>query len=188
MAHQSQKSFARFFKTCEECIEYFSDTADTAAEPIFVQSREIYRLRNECFLLKKGMRELIEAVHQEKKILPVHAGIFLGKEKKGRFEPSLALLEILAPHSQKKAVIDEKSAWLFLCGRDVFISGILSDPSLEPGELVLVQNQRDENLGYGRICSGTVKIKNLLDRGDFLRREQSSPKGANNPKKERKTE
>ncbi len=183
MAHQSQKSSTRLFKTCDECIEYFTDT-----EANFAQSIEIYRLRNECFLLKKGMRELIEAVRREKGIFPAHAGIFLGKEKKGRFEPSLALLEILAPHSQKKAIIDEKGAWLFICGRDVFKEGVLSDPSLEPGELVLVQNQQDENLGYGRICSGTVRILNLLDRGDFLRREQSSPNRSKGPKKERKIE
>ncbi|MBW2987614.1 hypothetical protein KY336_03620, partial [Candidatus Woesearchaeota archaeon] len=38
---------------------------------------------------------------------------------------------------------------------------------------VLVQNKKDENLGYGKIVrKGKVFVLNLMDRGDFLRRER----------------
>ena len=132
---------------------------------------EIYHIQGECFLLQEGQKELIDAIKKEQGILPHYAGIYLGKEKKGGFEPSLALLEILSQHSQKKVAIDDKSAWLFLCGRDVFQQGVVKIyPGISEG-LVLVQNTRDENLGYGKLQRGQIRIKNILDRGDFLRRE-----------------
>jgi ribosome biogenesis protein Nip4 len=107
---------------------------------------------------------------------PFSAGVFLGEQKKD-FKPSLALLEMLAKNSEKKIVVNEKTEWLFLCGRDVFESGILANgliPRQPSGSLVLVQNKNDENLGLGRFETkdNKIMIKNLLDRGSFLRRER----------------
>ncbi|MFH1174925.1 MAG: hypothetical protein V1725_07355 [archaeon] len=98
-------------------------------------------------------------------------GIPLGEEKR-EFMPSIALLEMIAMHSDKKAVINKKSAWLFLCGRDVFAGGIIS-LAVQSGP-VLVQNELDENLGLGMVerKGKTLIIKNVLDRGNFLRRER----------------
>jgi len=147
-------------KTAEEFIEHFTE-----------KKIDIYRIKNECFLLDKDQKEIIDIIQKEKKIMPKHAGTFLGKESKSRFAPSLALLELLSKlskYSDKKAVINEKSSWLFLCGRDVFAKSVISSP--ESG-LVLVQNGRDENLGLGKLEKGMIRIMNLMDRGDFLRRE-----------------
>ena len=97
-------------------------------------------------------------------------GLFLGEDKKG-FKPSLALLEMIAKDSKRKAFLNEKGAWMFICGRDVFGESI-EKSSVEEG-LVLVQNDKDENLGYGKIWKkkGELFIKNILDKGDYLRRE-----------------
>ena len=96
-------------------------------------------------------------------------GVFLGEDK-GRFMPSLALLEMLARKSTHKVFLNKKAEWLFLCGRDVLEQGI-SRCDTEPG-LVLVQNELDENLGYGLLSKKeNLMVKNILDRGDFLRRE-----------------
>lgn len=97
-------------------------------------------------------------------------GVPLGEEKKG-FEPSPALLEMLAKNSMKKAYINKRGSWLFLCKRDVFEESIVSTTVKEG--LVLVQNEHDENLGYGELkhIRGKAFIKLLLDRGDYLRRE-----------------
>ena len=98
-------------------------------------------------------------------------GLPLGEEKKG-FQPSLALLDILAKTSDKKAFIAKKASWLFLCKRDVFEDSILQS-KVKTG-LVLVQNERDENLGLGELKEhrGKKLLRAVLDRGDFLRREK----------------
>lgn len=96
----------------------------------------------------------------------VASGLVLG-HKKNNFKPSLYLLELIAKDSSKKIVINSKAEWLFLCGRDVFKDSILKKNATE---FCLVQNEKDENLGFGLIKGNLVK--NMLDRGDFLRREK----------------
>lgn len=97
-------------------------------------------------------------------------GLYLG-EFKGRFYPSPALVDMLAKMTDKKVYIQKKAEWLFLCGRDVFDSSI-TVKRVDQG-LVMVQNERDENLGYGRIVvrKENLLIKNLLDKGHYLRKE-----------------
>lgn len=97
--------------------------------------------------------------------------LVLGSEK-GFFEPSLFLLELLSGRTKNKVFVNEEAEWLFLCGRNVFLDNILKDASKE--KVFLVQNEKDENLGLGikTKVKGKKVIKNLLDRGDFLRREK----------------
>lgn len=115
----------------------------------------------------------ILAVNEKIDYDPEYIGVFLGEDG----APSLALLELLAKHSDKKVFINDKSEYLFLCGRDIFGKGITKANFDERHELVLVQNEKDENLGYGKIVDSFNKkekivINNILDRGDFLRREK----------------
>lgn len=110
----------------------------------------------------------LKGVDVSKAVAP---GIFLGKEKNGKFSASLALLEILSKKTKKKAFIDDKAEWLFLCGRDVFEDSIRKMDAKEG--LVLVQNLKDENLGMALISrKEKLMLKNVLDRGNFLRREK----------------
>ena len=97
------------------------------------------------------------------------AGLFLGEDRQ-EFKPSLALLEMLSSHSTKKIFVNKEAEWLFTCGRDVFQKSIIK-LDVDSG-LVLVQNEQDENLGYGRIIKGNkIFIKNILDKGNYLRCE-----------------
>ncbi len=109
--------------------------------------------------------------HEEKNGLKtLSIGLPLGEIKNTEFHPSLPLLSWIAEHSTHKVFITDKATWLFLCGRDVPKDAIIKT-YVEYG-LVLVQNKENENLGYGKI---TPKgIRNLLDRGDYLRRERKS--------------
>lgn len=93
-------------------------------------------------------------------------GAYLGTQKKS-FEPSLYLLERISKVSKNKVFVNKESEWLFLCGRDVFEKNILKNDATK--HIFLVQNENDENLGLGMFTRGMVK--NLMDRGDFLRRE-----------------
>jgi ribosome biogenesis protein Nip4 len=109
-----------------------------------------------------------------------YAGTYLGKVKNGKFFPSFTLLRLLAEGKANKVVVDKKAAWLFICGRDVFQTGIVAVyGSRKKGDHVLVLNEFGECLGFGRIVGGfggaakkgEVAIKNVSDVGDFLRRE-----------------
>ena len=97
-------------------------------------------------------------------------GVFLGEEKQ-HLIPSPALLDIIAqmPGSERKKVfVNKKAEWLFMCGRNVLSDSIVKMNVTEG--VVLVQNEKDENLGYGLLKKeDQLIIKNLLDKGYYLR-------------------
>ncbi len=107
-----------------------------------------------------------------------YAGLYLGKVKNGVFFPSFNLLSMLQDVATNKVFLNRKAAWLFICGRDVFRSGIMrACGSQRKGDRTLVMNEYGECLGFGKIIQGLdeeggrVVIENFLDVGDFLRRE-----------------
>ena len=116
------------------------------------------KIRNEYYEVIPGMEKVEGRI--------VSKGLPLGTQKKD-FKQSLYLLEKISKETQNKVYINDKAEWLFLCGRDVFTKNIVEDNS--SGDLFLVQNCRDENLGLGT-KKGKL-VKNIMDRGDFLRRE-----------------
>lgn len=123
------------------------------------------------FLLNEELKRLISKNF-------FYAGMYLGKVQKGRFLPSFNLLRIIAENEANKVVLDEKTAWLFICGRDVFRQGMVKVVgSKKKGDYTLVLNVHGECLGFGEIQQNLdakgngVCIRNLLDVGDFLRRE-----------------
>ncbi|MGE5574921.1 MAG: hypothetical protein ACM3UL_02185 [Ignavibacteria bacterium] len=110
-----------------------------------------------------------------------YAGIYLGKAKEGKFFPSFNLLGMLAKKGANRVVLGRKAAWLFICGRDVLGKSIVR--VWGPGKKntnTLVVNEFGECLGFGRIVGnlsgkgedGQIVVRNVLDVGDFLRRER----------------
>lgn len=111
-----------------------------------------------------------------------YAGAYLGKVKNNVFFPSFILLSMIAAGKANKIVVNSRTAWLFVCGRDVFKRGVLNVEGLgRKGDYVLILNERNECLGFGRLqCNVTeetgsseVVVKNISDIGDFLRREKN---------------
>jgi ribosome biogenesis protein Nip4 len=110
-----------------------------------------------------------------------YAGLYLGKDKNGMFFPSFNLLNLLSKSAKNKVVLDRKAAWLFICGRDVFRKGVVRVfGSKRRGDASLVFNEFGDCLGFGKILGGlsveaggkeAVAVENVLDLGDFLRRE-----------------
>ncbi len=105
----------------------------------------------------------------------------MGKARDHVFFPSFILLAMMAEEEAHKTVIDKKSAWLFIVGRDVFKRGIINiRGSKKKGSYTLVLNQRNECLGFGRIQQAIteethqnqVVIRNITNIGDFLKREK----------------
>jgi ribosome biogenesis protein Nip4 len=87
---------------------------------------------------------------------------------------------MIAETKANKLVVDKKTAWLFICGRDIFKKGILKGNRLKKGDCTLILNERKECLGFGKTTcnlrgeadANKVVVKNILDIGDFLRREK----------------
>ncbi|MFW6231110.1 MAG: hypothetical protein ACOC32_03750 [Nanoarchaeota archaeon] len=100
-----------------------------------------------------------------------NAGTFLGEETRHGFRPSVALIEHISEQDVRKLSVDKKTAWLFLCGRDIFKRSLKDEEKIPEG-YVFIMNERGENIGLG-YAKGNL-IENVLDRGDFLRRERSS--------------
>jgi ribosome biogenesis protein Nip4 len=100
-------------------------------------------------------------------------GVFLG-EAKDKFYPTPAFLEMVAKNpasDNRKIYVNKKAEWLFLCGRNILMESIAKNPHNISEGLVLVQNERDENLGYGifKQEGKDLVVRNLLDRGMYLR-------------------
>ena len=124
------------------------------------------------FLFKEDMQNLVSSDF-------FYGGIYLGKTGKGKFLPSFELLRMIARQEANKVFINSRSEWLFICGRDLFRQGIIKlYGNIKVGSHVLVLNQNDECLGFGRAIADLsatqtgVVVKNLFDIGDFLRRER----------------
>jgi ribosome biogenesis protein Nip4 len=138
-------------------------------------------LLNSEFLVEKAQRYYL-LNSRLKKISQsefFYCGLYLGKVKNGVFFPSFNLLNMLVGLAANKVVLDRKSAWLFICGRDVFRKGVVKGiGSLNKDDCSLVLNEYGECLGFGRInakvgeSGNAVFIRNVLDVGDFLRRER----------------
>ena len=139
----------------------------------FTEERiEYIKIKNNFYLLNRELNKIRRKINET----PSSFSIPLGRIEKNKFIPSTSLLKWISLHSNKKIFLNKKGAWLFVCKRDVFGGSILK-AGAESG-LVLVQNENDENLGYGQIVADLsekhkVVVKNLFDIGDFLRRERN---------------
>lgn len=137
----------------------------------------IVRSRNRYYLLSKKLK------HQVPKGF-FYIGSYLGAIKGASFFPSFLLLAMIAERKANKLVIDKKTAWLFICGRDIFQQGILKENNLKKGDYTLIMNEHNKCLGFGKIMhnlrgvpdANKVAVKNILDIGDFLRREKRQPR------------
>lgn len=126
----------------------------------------IFPLNKEYYLQKKTQRRLLKDIPEQS----ASAGLYLGKKDNKRFLPAPALLELLAPYTEKKITLNEKGSWLFICGRDPFNESIVVQGNLNPGELCIVVNGNNEVLGLAQKAS-SGRFKNFRDIGIFLRQE-----------------
>lgn len=136
---------------------------------------------NENLVLKKQYRYFL-VNSTMKNVLSedfTYAGVYLGENVRGKFFPGFELLRMIGKNEANKVVVDVKTEWLFVCGRDIFKQGIINTVGLgRKSEHVLVMNIHEECLGYGKIVADLDKIErglaveNVLDIGDFLRREK----------------
>lgn len=131
---------------------------------------EIIKASNKYYLINETLGKIIS----KNKERPKNMGVFLGEKKGKKFKPSLALIDMVSKKSDKKIFVDSKGEWLFLCGRDIMGQSVTNSQATKG--LVFIQDKNDVNLGLGKI-TGTketdkIFVTNIIDRGDFLRREK----------------
>jgi len=144
---------------------------------IALDESRIVRNRNRYYLLSKKLKQQVPKGF-------FYVGSYLGAVKGASFFPSFLLLTMIAETKANKLVVDKKTAWLFICGRDIFKKGILKGSNLKKGDYTLILNERNECLGFGKTTcnlreetdANKVAVKNILDIGDFLRREKRQSK------------
>lgn len=124
------------------------------------------KVNNEYFVINESLKQIISQI----KTKPSFAGIHLGIEKGKTFVPSLYLLQKLCTVSNKKIITDKKGEWMFICGKNIFQKSIIKFAGNNE-DLVLVQNEFGECLGYGKITT-EKSVQHIFDIGDFLRRER----------------
>ncbi|MEJ2272552.1 MAG: hypothetical protein P8X91_08780 [Candidatus Bathyarchaeota archaeon] len=140
---------------------------------ISLNKDRIIKAGNRYYYLSKNLKEHIPNGF-------FYAGEYLGTVKGTSLFPSFILLNMIAEHKANKVIIDKKTAWLFICGRDIFRKGIIKENNIKKGNFTLILNENNECLGFGKLImnlrgvpdSKEVAIKNILDLGDFLRREK----------------
>jgi ribosome biogenesis protein Nip4 len=127
---------------------------------------------NKYYLLSEDMKSFVEEGF-------LYAGTYLGEARGGGFVPSFQFLAMIAETARNKTYVDPKTEWLFICGRDIFRQGVAKMMGVTGrGNCTLIMNRFDECLGFGRVVADvnkkaeTVAVKNILDIGDFLRRER----------------
>jgi ribosome biogenesis protein Nip4 len=156
-------------------IELIKDFAHRLGASVSLDEDLMVKNQNRYFLLNKSLKRLTSKDF-------FYAGTYLGKIKDGKLFPSFNLLSIIAHEDANKVFVDKKTEWLFICGRDIFRQGITKvTGSTKKDDHVLILNSRGECLGFGKILrnlerrSGNPVVRNILDIGDFLRRERKKP-------------
>ena len=124
----------------------------------------VIKIKRNFFKVSDELQKVRQQIKQE----PFAIGTYLGSGKP--FHPSVALLDWLGERTKRYVVIDRKSEWLFLCDRDVFAKSII-EKNADDG-LAIIKNTQGEVLGLGKFTGRRVAIKNIIDKGDFLRRER----------------
>jgi ribosome biogenesis protein Nip4 len=104
----------------------------------------------------------------------IYAGRYLGKTRREFLPSSILLEELSRVEGLNRVHVDAETAWLFVCGRDIFgenmrrVEGEFTD-----GNAFLVMFE-GSCLGYGVVepSEGRLILRNVFDIGDFLRRER----------------
>ncbi len=130
------------------------------------------QIGNAYYLIPKELKDIKSFTK------PVMMGLYLGEDKKDKFLPSLALLSLLAKTSTEKVYVKDIGEIDFIYGKDMRKRHIAKfEGETKIGFLKLVMNKNEECLGYGKIVgeknSECVIVKNVLDIGDYIRREKN---------------
>lgn len=104
----------------------------------------------------------------------VYAGRYLGKTRREFLPSSILLDELSRVEGLNRIHVDAETAWLFVCGRDIFGENVRRMEGEFAGGNAFLVMFGGSCLGYGVVepSEGRLILRNVLDIGDFLRREK----------------
>ena len=130
---------------------------------LLYKEEHLIAINRRVFLVKPSTKKMVTQN-------TIYADTYLGRRGKKHFIPSVFLLNELAKHTKNEVMVNDKGAWLFICGRNLWRDNVVSSTVKEG--IALVFNEQKECLGYGRVQQKKVAIEVIFDIGDFLRRER----------------
>ncbi len=118
---------------------------------------------SEIFLVEKGLLPWFERIKERTD--PQSIGFFLG-----RMRTDITLGIESTWKIGKRALIGAKAEQLAIYGRDVFMDSVLEERGkIGEGDLCVIANGKNEPLALGRMSRKLNIIRNLLDRGEYIR-------------------
>jgi|Deesub1362A_J573_1020465.scaffolds.fasta_scaffold00236_8 60S ribosome subunit biogenesis protein NIP7 len=138
--------------------------------------REVYALSPELYELTKRGEDIF------RKMSIISIGLKIGEVGK-RFRFTLEGAFFIAKKKKKRVYVNSKGEMLFLYGRDVFSGSVMkATEDIRENDLVFVCNTHGDILGLGRsrydgdrlrsVEEDRVAVENLVDRGEYLRKEK----------------
>lgn len=123
--------------------------------------------RKEVFITNRSTSNTLDIIEKE----PYFTGLYIGDIKGNRFLLGLEGASIISSYSDKKIIVDKKTEQLVLYGRDIFSKSAHGLPkNVQVNEKILIMNEYDECIGVGIVEKGDILIKNISDRGWYLRK------------------
>jgi len=132
--------------------------------PEAFKGKELFVSRQEVFLVAPQAAEILDT------LAPYCAGLSIGRFRGQKFLLGLEGAYLISREAKNKVVVDPRGEQLSLYGRDIFINSVLKYPPLASGQECLIVNQNEEPLALGAFKGGRVFVKNLKDRGWYLRK------------------
>lgn len=127
---------------------------------------------NRFYLVSEELQKLAKEIKRQPDLI----GLYLGEVKDGKFSPSLGLLSLMAKNCTEKIWIKDIGENDFLYGKNLRPRHIIKiEGTMKEGFLKIAVNEKNECLGLAKIKKITgneVSLRNVLDLGDYLRRER----------------
>jgi len=118
---------------------------------------------SEIFLVSEELLPWFDRIKQRTD--PQAIGFYLGRMK---IDIALGMESTWEMH--KRAIVSQKAEQLALYGRDVFLDSVIETRGgIKEGDLCVIANERNEPLALGRMAGKLNIIRNLKDRGEYIR-------------------
>lgn len=133
---------------------------------------DFIQIENKYYLADQKLQGLNKQIGKKPSLI----GLYLGEVKDEKFNPSLALLNLISKKATEKVIIKDIGENDFLYGKNLRPRHILKiEGTVKEGFFKIVVNERNECLGLAKlkkIDNNEVSLRNILDLGDYLRRER----------------
>ncbi len=148
-------------KVAEKIIEYCNNLNFSEVNS-FLQEYEIFAIRSEVFAVEKSKAERVKELISKYYLKIIYLGKKIGRIG-NKFFPNVAFFELLFKYAKPEKIIElpYKKAWLFCCGRDLFLHK----------DGVFFLSYKGRFIGVASYEKKRKIMKNLFDIGIYIRNQ-----------------